>query len=86
MGTMLIGRMPLPAGAGTVCIVANHEPIEHSSVNIPRPSDEVLASMRESAARGSLYMTVVGHMPDGGVSLVEFRADTRGVLASGAAG
>jgi hypothetical protein len=33
MGTLLIGRMPLADGAGTVCIVANHEPIEPSSIN-----------------------------------------------------
>ena len=83
MGTMVIGRMLLAAGAGTVCIVANHEPIEHSSVNILRPSDEVLASMRESGARGTLYMTVIGRMPDGGISLVEIRAEAQGALASG---
>ena len=82
MKTMLIGRMPLAAGAGTVCIVANHEPIQPSNVNAPRHSDEELAWMRESAARGSLYMTVVGRMPDGGISLLEVRAEAQDVLAS----
>jgi hypothetical protein len=82
IGTAYVGRMPLAAGAGTVCIVANHEPIEQSSINSRRPSEEDLAWMRESAARGSLYMTVIGRMADGGISLVEIRAEAQGVFAS----
>jgi hypothetical protein len=82
MKTMLIRRIPLAGGAGTVCIVVNHEPIQPSNVNAPRPSDEELAWMRESAARGSLYITVVGRMPDGGISLLEIRAEAQGVFAS----
>ncbi len=82
MGTILIGRMPLAAGVGTVCIVANHEPIAESSINTRRPSEENLAWMRESAARGSLYMTVIGRRPDGGISLMEIRAEAQGVFAS----
>jgi hypothetical protein len=74
--------MPLAGSAGSVCIVVNHEPIQPSSVKAPRPSDEELAWMRESAARGSLYMTVVGRTPDGGISLLEIRAEAQGVLAS----
>jgi hypothetical protein len=86
MGTVLIGRMPLAGDAGTCCIVANHERIEPSSLSFSRPSDETLASMRESAARGSLYMTAIGRMSDGGISLVELRAEPQGVFASGSGG
>lgn len=81
MGTEFVARLPLARGAGTCCIVLHRAPIEAGRATFPRPGNNVLSTMLESALRGELYATLVGSESDGAVALIDGRlAETAGVL------
>lgn len=71
MGTKLVGRLTLAGNVGTCCIVAHREPIPPGSHTFTRPSDAELARMREAAAAGKRYGTLVGDLSDGAVLLMD---------------
>jgi hypothetical protein len=73
-GTVLVGRIPLSAGAGTCCIVALQEPLQPGRLEFPRPREDELRHMRESAVNGVLVATVFGELSDGAIALFDLRA------------
>lgn len=80
-GTVLVGWIPLAAGAGTCCVVALQQPLQPGRADFPRPSDDELRWMRDAAARGPLITTIIGELSDGAIALIDLRAD-ESVLAT----
>jgi hypothetical protein len=80
-GTVLVGWIPLAAGAGTCCVVALQQPLEPGQAEFPRPGDGELRWMRDVAARGPLITTIIGELSDGAIALIDLRAD-ESVLAT----
>lgn len=75
VGTVLVGRVPLAAGAGACCVVAHQRPLSPGKQTFPgRPTEDELAWMQESAARGTLIMTVYGVLSDGAIALIDLQA------------
>jgi hypothetical protein len=74
--SILVGRIPLAADAGTCCVVAVQAPLAPGRVELPRPSDDKLRHMREWAVNGVLVMTIIGEMSDGAIALIDLRADS----------
>jgi hypothetical protein len=74
--SILVGRIPLAADAGTCCIVAVQAPLAPGRVELPRPSDDELRHMREWAVNGVLVTTIIGEMSDGAIALIDLRADS----------
>lgn len=73
--TSFVGRIPL-ADASTCCVVARQEPLKPGRAEkLPRPTDDELRQMREAAAQGPLITTIVGQLTDGGIALIDVRAD-----------
>ncbi len=75
LGTAFVSRIPLAAQQGTCCIVAHQEPLPPGEAEYPLPPTETeLAWMRETAARGALFITVIGAFSDGAIALIDLRA------------
>jgi hypothetical protein len=74
-GTTLVGRIPLATGAGTCCVVALQQPLQPGQADFPRPSDDELRWMRDTAAQGPLILAIIGELTDGAIALVDLRAD-----------
>ena len=75
MGSVLIGRIPLAAGAGTCCVVAHPEQVPLNTGRIPRPTDNALRQMRKWAVDGVFGATIVGDWSDGAVAMVDLAGD-----------
>lgn len=84
-GSVLVGRIPLAAGAGTCCVVAGQAPLSPGQHTGPRPSDDELRQMRKWAVDGVLVITIVGEFDDGAVALIDLRADSSAAGAIDAA-
>ncbi len=81
-GALLVGRIPLAAGAGTCCVVAREEPLQVGQAMFPRPSADELRRMREALMQGPLIVTIIGDLPDGAIGLIDLRVDEESVLAT----
>lgn len=80
--TTMVGRLKLAAGAGTCCVVAREQHLVPGNATFPRPSAGELQAMRETLRRGPLIVTLMGDLADGGIVLMDLRADDESVLAA----
>jgi hypothetical protein len=74
-GTVLVGRIPLAAGAGACCVVSRQTAIVPGSATLERPTEEQLTWMQDTAAEGRLYCTIIGSLDDETIVLLDLRAD-----------
>jgi hypothetical protein len=75
VGTVLVGRVPLASDGGTCCVVAHQRPLPPGKQTFSgRPTEGELVWMQESAARGTLIMTVYGVLNDGAIALIDLQA------------
>jgi hypothetical protein len=71
--TAFVGRIPLAGGASTCCVVSRQAPITPGSATLERPNEAQLTWMRDTAAEGRLYGTIIGSLDDGSVALIDGR-------------
>jgi len=74
-GAALVGRIPLAGCAGTCCVVSHQTTITPGSATLERPTDQQLTWMQDTAAKGSLYCTIIGDLDDNTLVLLDLRAD-----------
>jgi hypothetical protein len=76
-----VGRVALAAGAGSCCIVAGQEPAAAWPGEPAPSSEDELRQLRKWAVNGVLATAVIGELSDGGIALIDLRADP-GVVAT----
>jgi hypothetical protein len=83
MGTELVGRVPLAAGAGSCCVVLHRAPLGDRVLTLPRPPDDQVLALQQATSEHDVGMTLFGCEPDGALTIIDLvHASTATVMSA----